>query len=433
MKMISTGLRAALVGLMSVSAMVSASSDARADGPDLAAKCRETGEHGPCAVAGAAAEAASPETTVELYVASCAKHPDQCWALIAYAQRTMRKRDPARAGQLLEKGCDLKSARSCMLLAAELEEGERGILPDASKAAKFYDRACELGASRACVLLAVMIDDGRGARRDAARAQRVRARAEALDKAATRPAVTPAEAAADEAQCRKKQDAQRCLAAGVALQDTDAVKAEEVFRICCTADKASCGLWGFAVERFRRDDSARGLRVLEEGCAQGTSLACEVLADLNHAGPKSITRNEARAAELYDKACSLGEPAGCRAVASRFRGARQTPKADELRDRAFSLEAEADKGLPELQAKWLKEAPQREARDVYFKELDRRRAEWRALEQRSRTRWELRMQRLAAVDAGNAPASLPPAPATDAEASAARDAAIKRMAKALFP
>lgn len=407
--------------------------DARAQGTDLASKCRENGDHATCAAAGFPLEASSPETTVELYATACSKHPEQCWALLSYAQRTLKKKDGPRAAQLMEKACELRSARGCTMLAAEFEEGERGIAPDAAKAGKLYDKGCELGSSRACLLLAVMVDDGRGSRRDPARSQRLRARAETLDKAVPRPTATPTEVAADEAQCRKKQDAARCLAAGAVLQDTDAVKAEEVFRIGCAADKASCGLWGFAIERFRRDDAARGQRLLEEGCAQGTALACTVLADLNHAGPKSITRNESKAAELYDKACTLGDPAGCRAVASRFRGAKQIPKADELRERAYTLEAEADKGSAEAQAKWVKEAPLQVARDAYSREVTARRAEWRALEARSRTRWELRMQRLAAVDAGREPPPLPPAPANDAELSAVRDAAIKRMAKALFP
>jgi hypothetical protein len=249
-----------------------------------------------------------------------------------------------------------------------------------------------------------------------------------------RPAPASADAAfADEAQCRKKQDAARCVAAGMAVQETDAAKAEEVFRLGCTADKASCALWGFAIERFRRDDASRATRILEEGCSGNNGLACLVLADLNHAGYRSIPRNETRAAELYDKACTVGEPAGCRAVASRFRGAKQAAKADELRDRAYSLEAEADKANAELQAKWVKEAPQALARESYAREVERRRVVWHALEARSRARWELRMQRLAAVDAGSAPPALPPAPPTDAESSAIRDAAIKRMSKALFP
>jgi hypothetical protein len=52
---------------------------------------------------------------------------------------------------------------------------------------------------------------------------------------------------------------------------------------------------------------------------------------------------------------------------------------------------------------------------------------------RARARWELRMQRLKEVDAGNEPAPLPPAPESGPAESAARSGAIKRMAKTLFP
>lgn len=428
----SFGSRAPLASLLAL-ALLGLGAEARAEGVDLAARCRETGDHLACAAAGAPLEASSPETAMELYAASCAKHPDQCWALIAYGQRALKKRDAARAAQILEKGCELKSPQACAGLATELEEGERGIVADAAKAARFYDRACELGSARSCTVLAVMIDDGRGARRDPARAQKVRARADALEKAVPRPTATPAAIAQDEAQCRKHQDAARCVAAAGVLQDTDAVKAEELFRVGCAADKATCGLWGFAIERFRRDDPSRGQRILEEGCAQGTSLACVVLAELNHAGFRSIPRNEQRAAELYERACTLGDPAGCRVTASRFRGVKNVAKADELRDRAFTLEAEADKAVLALQEKWIKDAPQAFAREPFLRELDRRRVEWRTLAARSRGRWEVRMLRLAAVEAGNGADPLSPAPASDADASAGRGASIKRMSKTLFP
>ena len=239
--------------------------------------------------------------------------------------------------------------------------------------------------------------------------------------------------ASDDAQCRKNQDAMKCLAAGAVMQDTDAVKAEELFRLGCTADKTTCGLWGFAIDRYRRDDPGRATRILDEGCASGASLACMVLADLHHSGYRAIARNESRAAELYDKACTQGEPAGCRATAARFRGVKDAGKADELRARAYALEAEADKPALALQEAWLKDAAQATAREPYVRELDRRRAEWRGMTSRARARWELRMQRLATVDAGSEPAALPPANPSDAAESATRSGAIKRMAKTLFP
>lgn len=419
--------------LVVLAALALVATEARADGPALADKCRETGDHTTCAAAGAPLETSSPETTLELYSAACAKHPDQCWALVAFAQRTLKKKDGPRAAPILEKGCELKSPRACSVLAAELEEGERGIAPDVTKAARFHNLACDLGNGRSCTLLAVMTEDGRGVRRDPRASQKLRARADALDKASQRPPVAPAQIASEDAQCRKNQDATSCLAAGSAIQDTDAVKAEELFRLGCTIDKTTCGLWGFAIDRYRRDDPGRATRILDEGCAAGASLACMVLADLHHSGFRAIARNESRAAELYDKACTQGEPAGCLATAARFRGVKDVGKADELRARAATLEAEAEKPALALQEAWLKDAAQSTAREPYLRELDRRRAQWRAMTSRARARWELRMQRLAAVDAGNEPTPLPAASPTDAAESGVRTGAIKRMARTLFP
>jgi TPR repeat protein len=430
-------LRVLAAASLAFATIFARSTDARADAADLAAKCRETGDHLLCAAAGAPLEASSLETAVELYSVECTKHPDQCWSLVAYAQRALKKKDTARAAQVLERGCDMKAARACATLAAELEEGERGINADPAKAARFYDRACDLGSARSCLVLAVMADDGRGmpgSRRDLGRAAKLRAKADAIEKAVPRPTATPAELALNETQCRKHQDAQRCLAAGAVAQDTDAVKAEELFRLGCTIDKAACGLWGFAVERFRRDDPSRGMRILEEGCAgQSSGLACVVLADLSHAGYKSIPRNEQKAAELYERACTLGDPIGCRATASRFRGVKNAAKADELRDKAASLEAEADKTTLPLQDKWVKDAPLVVAREPFQRELERRRAEWRTMAARARSRWEARMARLTEIEKGNNPEPLSAAPPADAEGSAARGASIKRMAKVLFP
>jgi TPR repeat protein len=409
----------------------------RADGAELAIKCRETADQSVCAAAAFPLEASSPEAALELTALACAKRPADCSALIAYAERALKKREGARAAQLFDKGCDLRAARACATLAAELEEGERGIAQDLVKAARLHDKACELGTPRSCLLLAIMVEDGRGVRRDAARAAKLRARGEApappSASASARPPAPAGQLATDEAQCRKGQDASRCLAAGLALAESDAVKAEELFRVGCTVDKAMCGLWGFALDRLRRDDPTRATRILEEGCSAGAGLACLALAELNHSGFRAIARNEMHAAELYDKACTAGEPAGCRATAARYRGVKDAARADELRARAAKLEADADTAAAPLREAWLKDAAQSSAREPYMREAERRYAEWRALTQRARARWAVRMQRLAEVDAGTEPEPLPAAPASDGEASAVRRGAIQRMAKALFP
>jgi TPR repeat protein len=428
-------MKATTTTVLALALLLGLAGAARADGAELAIKCRETADQSVCAAAALPLEASSPEAALELTALACAKRPADCSALIAYAERALKKREGARAAQLFDKGCDLRAARACAALAAELEEGERGIAQDLVKAARLHDKACELGTLRSCLLLAIMVEDGRGVRRDAARAAKLRARGEAPAPAsASARAPAPAgQLATDEAQCRKGQDALRCIAAGLALEESDAVKAEELFRVGCTIDKTMCGLWGFALDRLRRDDPTRATRILEEGCTAGAGLACLVLAELNHSGFRAIARNEMHAAELYDKACTAGEPAGCRATAARYRGVKDAAKADELRARAAKLEAEADTAVAPLREAWLKDAAQSSAREPYMREAERRYAEWRALTQRARARWAVRMQRLAEVDAGNEPEPLPAAPGSDAEASAVRRGAIQRMAKTLFP
>jgi len=405
-----------------------------------AAKCKETGEHASCAAAGAALESSAPDTALDLYTIACTKRPEQCWTLISYAQRMLRRKDGAPRGVwVLEKGCELKSSVSCSMLGAELEDGEHGVPQDVPKALRLYERACELGASRSCLLAAAIIEDTRGGttKRDAPRAQKLRQRAETLDKSALRASVSPQELQQAEAACRKAQDASRCLIAASTLQETDAVKAEELYRIGCVADKASCGLWAFAVDRYRKDDPSRASRILEQGCLENTAAACLVLADLHHFGFKAVARNEGRATELYQKACDALDANACRTVAARVRQGTGTPKnparADELAARGAKLDEDQDKPLRDAAEKWAKDAAQMRTRDAYQRELERRRAEWRAFVERAKVRNEARAARQQLADQGqqgNPPPSLIMA---DGEASKAREAAIRRMAKAMFP
>ena len=99
------------------------------------------------------------------------------------------------------------------MLATELEDGEHGVPQDQTKAERLYERGCDLNSARSCVLAAVMIEDARGVRRDPTRSARLRQRAETIEKVAPKPTVTPAEVAQAETTCRKVQDAGKCLVA----------------------------------------------------------------------------------------------------------------------------------------------------------------------------------------------------------------------------
>jgi len=407
-----------------------------------AQRCKDTGDHGACAAAGAAVETTAPDTALELYTAACTKRPDECFTLLSYGQRMFRRKDGApRGAWVLEKACELKSAAGCTMLGVELDEGEHGVMQDLAKAERLYERACELGVPRGCLLAAAMIEDLRGAtKRDAPRAAKLRQRADQLMATAPRPSVAAAEVAQAESACRKTQDAPRCLVAGAALQETDAVKAEEVYRIGCAADKPTCGLWAFAVDRFRKDDPSRATRILEQGCLDNTAAACLVLAELHHVGFRSVPRNEQRATELYQKACTDAMDAGaCRTIAARHRqgigvsGGKNATRADELAARGAKLDEELDKPVRDAQEKFAKDAAQLRIREAYQRELERRRGEWRAFAERARARAAARMARLQAAEQGqqgNPPPSLVMA---DGEASKAREGAIRRMAKGIFP
>jgi len=392
---------------------------------DDAARCKETGDRISCAVAGAAAEKTEPNVAYDLYLSGCAKKSESCVNVVIYADSLFKRREGPRAVQVLDKGCELKSPLACTRLAFELEEGEHGVPQDLAKAAKLYDKACDMGVVRACVGLAAMIEDGRGTPRNDKRLKIVRGKIEALDKAPLRPAPLAAQMQADEDACRKSKDAARCISAGTAMQDVDAVKAEELYRIGCTANKNVCGLWSFAIDRFRKDDNSRGTRILDQGCQEGHAMACLVFADVSRFGYRGVAKSDGRVLELWNKACELGEAAGCRGAASRIRNglggvAKSPPRADELREKAFKADEEAEKARRADYDKWIERAGAERLREPYARELDRRRTELATMVDKTRARTKDSSTEKAAPQQ------------EEVDASQLRQAAIVRMAKALF-
>jgi len=399
---------------------------------DDAAHCKETGDSVSCMVAAAQLD---PAGALDLHVAGCQKKPDACWSLVTAAEIALRKKDPARAQQLLEKGCELKSANACIRLANELELGERGIALDTAKAAKVLEKACDAGGARACYSLSTMAEDGRGIAKNPAKAKTTKTKGDASDVSAKR---SSSDTAADEEACRRGRSFDRCESAAAAYQETDAAKAEELYRISCSVNKGACGLWGFAVDRLRRDDAARGNRLLQQGCDEGSSRACLVLGELTHLGYRSIARAEVPAATLYQKACELGDPHSCRVIAARYRSAKNTQKADELRDKAAKIEdgepadrwaqAQADRRKGQASAAAASAAPPPSAGG----DVGKARAEWRALVEKARGRAQARLQHLESSYAGRRTPAAPPFSNEDIDASAQRMASIKRVSDSVF-
>jgi TPR repeat protein len=397
---------------------------------DDATTCKDTGDPFSCVIATAQLEKADPAAALQLHLAGCGKRPDQCWSLIAFADTALRKHDVPRATQMLEKGCELKSARACTRLATELEQGERGISQDSAKAARYYDKGCELGNARACLSLASMADDGRGTGKNPARAKQLRAKADALESGPRPPAPPSPALANDEQACRDARAVDKCLSAATAYQDTDAVKAEELHRIACSANKTSCRLWAFALERIRHDDASRGTRLLEQGCQEGSATACITLAEVVHLAYRGVTRAEAHAAELYQRACETGEAFGCRVTASRFRGVKNPQHADELRDQGQKAE-DADHVHVDGE-RWAAAASEQRQRGPQAQELAHAISDWKLLVDLARARSQARAKKLDGAYTGHQTPPVPPLSKGDTDASAAREATIRRNVGSVF-
>jgi TPR repeat protein len=393
------------------------------------AVCRDTGDPAACDVAIVQLDKTDPAAALQLAVAGCTKKPDQCWGLVAYAETSLKKRDGARATTILEKGCEAKSGNACFRLGQEAEQGERGIAQDLPKASRALDKACEYGVARACLTLAAILEDGRGVGRNPARAKQLRTKADTLD-GARRSSPQSNQGPNDEQACRQNHAPDKCLAAATAFQETDAVKAEELHRVGCTANKSSCGLWTFAIDRMRRDDQSRGSRILEQGCEEGSPVACATLAEIQHLGFHTSPRNEARAAEVYQKACDGGDAYSCRVTASRFRAVKNAARADELRDLAQKAE-DADPVHVDGEH-WAKDASEQRLRGPQAQELARALDDWRALVERAKGRSQARTKKLESVLSGHRAPEVPPFSKEDGDASKARESAIKKSVGSLF-
>lgn len=105
-----------------------------------------------------------------------------CGALAArHAQGAAgARKDQARAGSLLDRGCELREKFACLRRGSELEHARhRG---DLVRAAAMYLRACEEGSDVGCMWIAELHVGGRGVRQDLGRAAELHERACTLAK-----------------------------------------------------------------------------------------------------------------------------------------------------------------------------------------------------------------------------------------------------------
>ena len=150
--------------------------------------------------------------------------------------------------------CAGGDADACMELAGKFLKGEDGAAKDDKKAAELMQKACDLGKASGCEFYGKMLRDGRGVAKDEAKALQL------LTKA------------------------------------------------CDSGAPGACTSVGLAA--MKNSDNATGVAKLTKACDGQDGLGCAALGALYLHG-NGVEKNEAKAKELFKKACSLKEQMAC--------------------------------------------------------------------------------------------------------------------------
>lgn len=207
--------------------------------------------------------------------------------------------DPERAFELFTRACDDGDAAGCQNLAYQYALG-LGVPKNDLQAAVLYRRACEQGDAIGCYNAGLMHEQGRGFLRD------------------------PINATADYQQGCDGGYALACTNLGYLYEHgTGVAKSEgtavELYRRGCEGDGCSPGdpTGCFNMGVAHRDglgglsaDGAAAVPWFERACDADSGMACANLANLYRDGD-GVPADQNRAAELYRRACELGDEASC--------------------------------------------------------------------------------------------------------------------------
>lgn len=195
------------------------------------------------------------------------------------------------AFQLLVDGCDAEIPAACASLARSVAGGR--VPRDAAAAVVQRIRtACSQGNALWCRRLAFWHEEGLTVEKSAPNARHYY------------------QIACDGGDARACGDLGRMLALGQGgKQDKEA--AEALLTKTCNARAEdggrACGHLGvMLVHRGTEVSRAEGGRLLERACAQGDGLSCDRLGGFLAVGGKGFVKDEPRAVELLERACSIG-------------------------------------------------------------------------------------------------------------------------------
>jgi uncharacterized protein len=236
--------------------------------------------------------------------------PTSCWALgSAYQGGAGVRADTNRAkgyfdrvNALCEPGCQSGDADRCFTLAGEYLSGH-GVTADRGKAEKFYsqagdlyERQCSGGGAHACARLALQTDHGLG-----------------LDE--SKPKATALYVKACEGgDAESCEEAAKHFDGRLKEQPRDDARAKELAHRACEAGRAGACAISSEPEAF--------MKIVEAGCASGSSFDCGSAAFALANGSHGVARDLARATplaqrmiELEQKACDDEDGSACAALA----------------------------------------------------------------------------------------------------------------------
>ncbi len=238
-----------------------------------------------------------------------------------------------RAVFLYERGCAMQSARGCQMAGAAYSQGLYGVGADKEKAERYfaaaaraYQSACDGGSVESCVDLAEM-----------AIAKQIELGTGAIDQLVERVH-----------QLYGKECAQGIasgcgeLAAFCGRLDDHTCVLQSEDKACEVGDTAACcrlGAYHRSGSHGTPIDIEVARRYLVRGCPSNGATACCTEAGNAHAEGRS--KDWRAAVTLYERGCTQGEAAACRALAEMYRHgrgvSRDKRRARELARRAAEL------------------------------------------------------------------------------------------------
>ncbi len=158
-----------------------------------------------------------------------------------------------------EKGCSLHNSFDCLILGEIFEKGTENTAQDLKKAFYYYNKSCSYGEADGCSSLGYLYETGSGVEADPDKALKLYTKS-----------------------C-KKEGLKGCFLLGKAY------------------DSGALGL---------KKDPKKALENFERACNNDYAEACSFAAD-HYATGEGVAENSAKALELYEAGCMLGDDVAC--------------------------------------------------------------------------------------------------------------------------